>query len=265
MLEKTGKDKLRIVIADDERPARAFLAGALRGFADVEIVGEATDGAEAIRLIEETRPDLALLDLHMPEVDGLNVARLVRKDCLPLVAFVTAYDEHAVRAFELSAIDYLLKPVERARLRETLDRAWLLLGGEEAPVAAAERLDAAVAEYEAETRPPYLERLPIRQREEITLLPVNEIAAVVAEGELLHVTTIHNERHTFRYRLKDLEARLDPVRFVRLGRGALANREMIRCVAALPNGNYTVTMSNDQRLDVSRMQSRVLREEMLRL
>src|SRR5215475_8286002 len=114
---------LRVVIADDERPARSFLAAMLRGFDDVKLVGEASNGAEAIELIERERPDLALLDLQMPEIDGLGVVRLLKKGRMPLVAFVTAYDEYAVRAFELNAIDYLLKPVERSRLRETVNRA----------------------------------------------------------------------------------------------------------------------------------------------
>ncbi|MGH9940662.1 MAG: LytR/AlgR family response regulator transcription factor, partial [Blastocatellia bacterium] len=112
-------ESLRVVIADDERPARSFLAAMLRGFEDVTLVGEAEDGAEAIEVIERTRPDLALLDLQMPEVDGLGVIRLLKKSCLPLVAFVTAYDGYAVPAFELNAVDYLLKPVEHSRLRET--------------------------------------------------------------------------------------------------------------------------------------------------
>src|SRR5499426_3716540 len=116
-------ESLRVVIADDERPARSFLAAMLRGFEDVTLVGEAENGAEAVELIERVKPDLALLDLQMPEVDGLGVARLLKKNSLPLVAFVTAYDEYAVRAFELNAVDYLLKPVERSRLRETLNRA----------------------------------------------------------------------------------------------------------------------------------------------
>src|SRR5579884_70946 len=102
--------RIRIIVADDERPARAFLTNLLRGFEDVEIVGEAANGAEAVELIESARPDLALLDLQMPEVDGLGVVRLVPRDKLPLIAFVTAYDEHAVRAFEMNAVDYLLKP-----------------------------------------------------------------------------------------------------------------------------------------------------------
>ncbi len=103
---------MRVVIADDERPARSFLAAVLRGFEDVELIGEAENGADAIEMIEREKPDLALLDLQMPEIDGLSVVRLLKKNRLPLVAFVTAYDEFAVRAFELNAVDYLLKPVD---------------------------------------------------------------------------------------------------------------------------------------------------------
>src|SRR5437870_9721128 len=120
-MTNTG-DKLRVVIADDERPARSFLASILHTFKDVEIVGEAANGMEAVQVIEAQRPDLALLDLQMPEVDGLGVVRLLRKNRTPLVAFVTAYDEYAVRAFEVNAVDYVLKPVEAGRLRQTIDR-----------------------------------------------------------------------------------------------------------------------------------------------
>src|SRR5438477_13138073 len=101
-------DKLRVVIADDERPARSFLASILRTFNDVEIIGEAVNGMEAVTLIESKQPDLALLDLQMPEVDGLGVVRLLKKHRMPLVAFVTAYDEYAVRAFVIYAVAYIL-------------------------------------------------------------------------------------------------------------------------------------------------------------
>src|SRR2546423_694056 len=114
---------LRVVIADDERPARSFLAPMLRGFEEVRLVGEAETGAEAIEIIEREPPDLALLDLQMPEIDGLGVVRLLKKTRIPLIAFVTAYDEYGVRAFELTALNYVLKPVDRARLRDTLNRA----------------------------------------------------------------------------------------------------------------------------------------------
>jgi DNA-binding LytR/AlgR family response regulator len=119
---------LRIIVADDERPARALLISTLRALPDVDVVGEASGGEEAIALIERTAPDLALLDLQMPEVDGLAVVRLVRPDKLPLVAFVTAYDEYAVQAFEVNAVDYLLKPVDPARLQATLTRVRERLG-----------------------------------------------------------------------------------------------------------------------------------------
>src|SRR4249920_2944596 len=98
-------EKLRVLIADDERPARSFLSSMLRTFKDVEIIGEASNGMEAVQRIETLRPDLALLDLQMPEVDGLGVVRLLRKERTPLIAFVTAYDEYAVRAFELNAVE----------------------------------------------------------------------------------------------------------------------------------------------------------------
>ena len=258
-------ERLRVVIADDERPARSFLAANLRAFDDVEIVGEAENGAEAVELIESERPDLALLDLQMPEVDGLGVVRLLKKNSMPLIAFVTAYDEYAVRAFELNAVDYLLKPVDGARLRETLNRAQERLERAEMGSAAEGNLRSAAADYEAATRAGYLERIPVRQRDEIVILPVREIASVVAEGELLHLTTTRGESYAINYRLKELEARLDPTQFVRLSRGTLANIEMISRVSPMPGGTYVVTLSNNQQLTVSRSQSRVLRDQLLRL
>jgi two-component system LytT family response regulator len=257
--------KLRVAIADDERPARSFLAAMLRTFPDVDLIGEATNGAEAIELIEKERPDLALLDLQMPEVDGLGVVRLIRKDRLPLIAFVTAYDEYAVRAFELNAVDYLLKPVEWSRLRDTLNRVQERLERVDLRETEAEHLKAAAAEYETSTRQTYLERIPIRQRDEIILVPVDRIASIIADGELLHLTTTDEQRHSFSYRLKDVEGRLDPAKFVRLSRGALVNISQINRVSPLPGGTYVVTLHNHQQLNVSRIQARILRDQLLKL
>jgi two-component system LytT family response regulator len=258
-------DSLRIVIADDERPARSFLAAMLRGFEDVTLVGEADNGAEAVEMIERERPDLALLDLQMPEVDGLGVARLLKKNVMPLIAFVTAYDEYAVRAFEINAVDYLLKPVERSRLRETVSRAQERLSRAELREDADARLTAAAEDYHAATRPPALERIPVRHQDEIVILPVKDVASIIADGELLHLTTARNETYTLAYRLKDLEARLNPAHFVRLGRGTLANIEMMRRVSPMPGGTYIVTLGNGQQLNVSRSQGRILRDHLLKL
>jgi two-component system LytT family response regulator len=252
---------LRVVLADDERPARRFLVNLLRSFPDVDVVGEATNGREALELIEQTRPALALLDLQMPELGGLDTARLLRAGAAPLVAFVTAYDEFAVQAFELNAVDYLLKPVERDRLAATLERART----RHAAVDGAQGLAAAATAWDAATRRPFLDRIPVRLRDEVVILPVRQVASVVAEGELLHLTTIANERYTISHRLHALEARLDPRRFVRLGRGTLAALEYIERVSPMPGGTYQVSMVNGQTLQVSRLQSRVLRETLLRL
>jgi two-component system, LytTR family, response regulator len=258
--------KLRVVIADDERPARSFLAALLRGWDDVELVGEAASGDEALELIERLRPDLALLDLQMPERDGLAVVRALAKDAMPLIAFVTAHDEYAVQAFELSAVDYLLKPVEPGRLRRTLTRALDRLEAADFRAAVAEQVRTAASLIQAP--PPtdaYLRRIPVRKREDVYFVSVDQLASVVADGELLQLYTLGNERHTITFRLKDLEARLDPAHFVRLSRGALARIDAIQRVSPMPGGTYVVTLANRQRLSVSRIRARVLRAQLLRL
>lgn len=257
--------RLRVVIADDERPARSFLAAMLASFDNVLLVGEASTGPEAIEVVEREKPDLALLDLQMPELDGLEVVRLIAKESLPLVAFVTAYDEYAVRAFELNAVDYLLKPVERARLQETLVRAAERLERDDARDDALERVRLAASEYDAASPAGFLRRIPVRHRDAIVLVAVEEIASVIAEGELLHLMTRAKERHILSYRLKDLEARLDPSQFVRLARGTLANIDAIDRIHPMPGGTFQVTLANGQELSVSRLQSRVLRERLLKL
>ncbi len=257
-------EKIRVVIADDERPARSLLRAILNNFPDVNVVGEAENGSEAVELIESTRPDLALLDLQMPEVDGLGVVRLLRKDRVPLIAFVTAYDQYAVRAFELNAVDYLLKPVDPARLRETLNRAQERLEQADERTSTADAVRAA-AEAIASRESAPIARIPVRKRNEIVLVPVEQIASIIADGELLHIHTVRNEKHTISYRLKDLEPRLTAAEFIRLSRGTLVNVAAIDRVTPMTGGTYVVALTNGQELPVSRMQSRVLRDRLLRL
>jgi two-component system LytT family response regulator len=258
-------DKLRVVIADDERPARSFLASILRSFADVEIIGEASNGMEAVEQIESKRPDLALLDLQMPEIDGLGVVRLLRKNTTPLIAFVTAYDQYAVSAFEMNAVDYVLKPVDAARLRETIERARERLERAEYRDDETARVRKAVEDYESAGRLPLLQRIPVRRRDAIHLISVPDIASVTADGELLHIRTKENETHTICYRLRDLAARLEPAQFIRLGRGTLVNIEMILRIMPMPGGTFTVVLKNNEEFRVSRIQSRFLREQLLKL
>jgi two-component system, LytTR family, response regulator len=176
---------------------------------------------------------------------------------------------YLAQCYGMNAVDYLLKPVDRDRLREAINRAQERLDRAElrpeARMDAATRVTTAADEYEAITRPPLLERIPVRQQDEIVIVPVKEIASAVAEGEILRLTTERNETYTLSYRLKDLEARLDPARFVRLGGGALANLDMLRRVSAMPGGTYVATLSDGQQLIISRLQGRILREHFLQL
>ena len=258
-------NKIRVMIADDERPAREFLKTILREFEDVELIGEAGNGADAVEMIKALKPDLALLDLQMPEVSGLEVVKLLRKTQMPLVAFVTAFDQYAVQAFELNAVDYLLKPVEKSRLAATLARAGERLEQTDWREGETEKLRGAVRVYEGASRPEILDRIPVKKREEIFLVPVSEIASIVADGELLRITTVANEKYDINFRLKDLELRLDGRKFVRLSRGALINLDMIARVSPMPGGTYQITLKNGQEISSSRLQSKILRTKLLRL
>ena len=201
----------------------------------------------------------------MPELDGIGVVRMLKKADMPLIAFVTAYDEYAVRAFEVNAVDYLLKPVEKTRLREAINRAQERIEHAEIVAEQTNRVGDAIVAYESSSRGPYLERIPVRRRDEILIVQVAQIASIVAEGELLYLTTTKNERHAITYRLKDLEARLDPARFIRLGRGTLANVDLVVKVNVMPGGTHVALLSNGQKLQVSRLQSRIIRERLLKL
>jgi two-component system LytT family response regulator len=257
---------LRVLVADDERPARSFLTALLRQHPEVTIVGEAADGSSAVRLIEELRPDVAFLDLQMPELDGLEVVRLLKPAAMPLIVFVTAYDEYAVRAFEANAVDYLLKPVEPPRLAATLERVQERLEGADVGSHPDSRRSGPVLTAAATAvGPGYLRRLPVRHHDDIVLLPVERIAAIEAEDEAVRVTTAANERFSVNVRLKDLEARLDPARFLRISRSAMCNGDLIVRVSTLPGGLLQLTLANGLRLTASRIRSRELRDVLLEL
>lgn len=257
--------KLRVLIADDERPARLFLKGVLRAFDNVELVGEAENGSEAVEMIRALKPDLALLDLQMPEATGVEVVRILDKTDLPLVAFVTAYDQFAIQAFELNAVDYLLKPVEKERLRITVERALERLEQADWRTGEQEKLRQAVRTYDDLGRSDLLERIPVKKREEIYLIPVADIASIIADGELLRITTVENQRYDINFRLKDLEPRLDPARFVRLSRGALVNLDVVSHISPMPGGTYMISLTNGQEVTSSRLQSKIIRSKLLRL
>lgn len=257
---------LRAVIVDDEQLARDELGYLLGQLGGVEVIGQAGNGVEALTTVERLSPDVLFLDVQMPGLTGFEVAkRLAGSSRPPHVIFVTAYDQHAIEAFEVNAVDYLLKPVDKARLRETLNRAEERMEHDEIVAEQVGRIGAAIDAYEASSEPAYLERIPVRHREEVVLVQAQQVASVVASGELLNITTVRNERHVITYRLKDLERRLDPERFIRLGRGTLVNVDLITKISLMPGGAYVALLTNGQKFPISRLQSRIVRDRLFKL
>jgi DNA-binding LytR/AlgR family response regulator len=257
---------LKTIVVDDEQLARDELGYLLGQVGGVEIVAQAGNGVEALETIDRLQPDLVFLDVQMPGLTGFEVARrLIDNGPASHIIFVTAYDQHAIEAFEVNAVDYLLKPVEKTRLREALNRAQERIEHAEIVAEQSNRVGDAISAYESSSRTPYLERIPVRRRDEIVIVPVSQIASIIAEGELLYLTTTKNERYAITYRLKDLETRLDPDRFIRLGRGTLANIDLITKVNVMPGGTHVALLSTGHKLQVSRLQSRIIRERLLKL
>lgn len=234
---------LRVLIVDDEDLGRAILRELLALVPGVEIVGEARNGFEAVKAAEELRPNLLLLDIHMPKLSGFEVLELLRE---PVEAvFVTAHDEHALRAFEVHAVDYLLKPVEPERLVVALDRARIRLArGQALPVATA------LAES---ARPPGspVERVLIREDGQIHILPVGKIDYVEAKDDYL---AFHADQRTFKKQqtLTELEKQLDPRRFVRIHRSYLLNLDRLAGLDLYAKDSWVARLQGGGRLPVSR-------------
>jgi two-component system LytT family response regulator len=234
---------MRVLIVDDEPLARAGLRAILAEDADVEVVGEAGNGADAVRLILELHPDLVLLDVQMPDLDGLGVLRAIPRDAWPAVIFVTAYDRYALQAFDMLAVDYLLKPFGDARAREAIDRARQRIRG-----AAAEdrsRIDAVLAQTG------HLRRLAYRDGDRVAFLDVQAIDWIEAEGDYVR---IHAPGATplVRARLRDLAEQLDPAVFLRIHRSRIVNLDRVRELRPASHGEFEAVLQDGTRLKVSR-------------
>ena len=248
-----SKNPLRTLIVDDEPVARSVLAEELAEMEAVSVVGEAENGEAALRQIEDLRPDLVLLDIQMPVMDGFEVIRRLRGP-LPAVVFVTAFSEHALRAFEIGAVDYLLKPINVGRLREALERA---------REARRSRLDSAerVARTldAAETRAPRRPRIVARRGHDFYLLDLDEVFAFQADGEIVWIITA-DKKYTATQNLQAIEAKLDGTQFQRVHRRTLVNTNKIRKLSALSSQRWLLTLTNGLELTVSKRQAPLLRE-----
>ncbi len=249
---------IRTLIVDDEPAARAGMRHLLARDPEIVVAGECANGGQAVAAIRDDAPDLVFLDVQMPELDGFDVLREVGVEDAPAVVFVTAYDQYALRAFDVHAIDYLLKPFTDDRFREALERAKRQVGqgrfGELSKNLAAllETFGAAPVAIPAPgPRPAYLERLVIKSGGKVTLLRVAEIDWIDAEGDYVRIH-VGKAWHLLRETMKNLEARLDPARFVRIHRSTIVNLEKIKELQPFFRGEYVVVLHNATTLKLSR-------------
>ena len=240
---------LRVLVVDDEPLARERVRTLLASETDVEVVGECADGAEAVAAIERLAPDLVLLDVQMPGVDGFDVLDAIPGDRLPAVIFVTAYDRYALKAFEVHALDYLLKPFDRERFGLALDRARRELARNEVGGAAGHRLLALLEGIRVERR--YPARLVVREAGRVFFLSVAEIDWIEAVGNYARIH-VGKRSHLLRETMKSLERRLDPDRFVRLHRSSIANVDRIRRLESNRRGDVAVVLADGTQLASSR-------------
>ena len=248
---------LRVLIIDDEELARARLRRLLEGEADLEVLGECADGPSAIKAVRQLNPNLILLDVQMPVMDGFEVLRALSSETLPAVIFVTAFDQHAVRAFETRALDYLLKPTTRARLRDALARARERVG-----VRGPITLPPALLELlTRDPSSPRVRRFAVRTGERVTFVDAEEIDWIEAAGNyvLLHV---RKETHIVRETMTALETQLPANTFLRVSRSAIVNLRRIKELQTISPGDHVAILVDGQRVPMTRSVREV--EERLR-
>jgi len=236
--------RIRTLIVDDEPLALRRLRALLADEADIEIVGEAANGTEAVRAIAGERPDLVFLDVQMPGLDGFDVLRATASIHQPFVVFVTAHDEHAIRAFEVQAVDYVLKPVIETRFREAVRRAITRLRGESTADIA--RQMAQFLERVAPA-PARSGRIAVKRDGRVNFVRIEDIDWVEAEGDLVRVHA-GKEAHTIRETMAQIEAKLPPERFMRVHRSIIVNTERVREVQPWFKGDYVLIMHDGTKL-----------------
>jgi two-component system LytT family response regulator len=246
----TGKAvrPMRILIADDEPLARKGLRKLLGHEPGVEVVAECANGIEAVERIQEAKPDAAFLDIRMPGIDGFGVVEAIGAGRMPVTVFVTAYDHHALRAFEVHAVDYLLKPVTPERLHAAVGRAAAMLGGADRRL-----IESRVESLIRAIRPPggTIERFVIRSVGKVSIVPVGEVEWIEADGDYVRLHT-PNKVHLHRERISALEESLDPAEFIRIHRSTIVRIGRISELRPLLNGDHLVVLRNGEQLSLSR-------------
>ena len=236
--------ELRVLVVDDEPLVREGIRACLEREVDVRVLGEARNGEEALQRIRELRPDLVLLDVQMPGMDGLAVVAALEPEERPAIVFVTAHGEYAIQAFDMHAVDYLLKPFDAERFATALRRARGRMSEGKA-----DRLEALLATLQpARTYP---ERLLLKHEGTVVVVPAHDIDWVEAADNYINVHA-RTGRYMVREPLKQIEAKLDPARFAKAHRSAIVNLSRVKSLEPLTAGEYIVTLTTGTRLTLSR-------------
>ncbi len=255
----SGGPRLRALIADDEPRARQFLEKLLGEHETLEVVGAARGGAEALQMVGELKPDVAFLDIHMPDLSGLEVARHLRGAEAPIVVFVTAYDKYAVEAFEVAALDYVLKPIKRERLADAVNRV-LAESQSGRPAARAEALREALESPALQSQLPPLRRLPVRHRREVKLLDLEQVPLIFSRDRLVLARCADHE-YLVDYTLQELEQRLPEGQFVRVHRAALVNVDAIESYGG-EEGVLVLKLKDGTRVEASERRAAEVRRRL---
>jgi two-component system, LytTR family, response regulator len=239
-------DKIRVIIIDDEILARELVSNYLDGIPDVELAGECQNGFEALKMVQELKPDLLFLDIQMPKIDGFELLEVL--DPKPQIIFTTAFDQYAIRAFEMNAIDYLLKPFSKARLEQSLDKARKRLADFSAKTGKPEPLDQLQQQIENEKKE--LERIITRLGSKITVIPVGKIWFLESADDYV---MIHSElgNHLKEKTMKYFEEHLPADQFIRIHRSYILNLSCISNIELYEKDTHLITLKNGEKLRAS--------------
>ncbi len=240
---------IRTIIIDDEPLARKGIRKLLKQENDVEVIAECEDGVVALEAIETLRPDLVFLDIQMPELDGFQVLAELNLDPLPLVIFATAYDDFALKAFQVHAVDYLLKPVAEDHFHKALARARQLLQSSNS-AAYVSQLENLIRDVQK--RPEFVERFLIRKRGKLIVLPLEHVQVFEAQGDYINLVTTSGA-YLHRESLTRLAQQLDPTQFIRINRSTIVRISLIRELEPLSKGDYVITLGTKTTYTLSRV------------
>lgn len=271
----SGERSVRVLIVDDEPLARARLEDLVRALPRSEVIGTAADGDEAVDAIRRLRPDLVFLDVRMPGKTGVEVVREVGPENMPITVFVTAYDRFALQAFELAAVDYLLKPYDDERFEQAFERARRMvelaevgrLAGQLAALLGTSPTPSVPTTLRTDAPPPaapvdrWLERIPVEMRGQVRVVPVDDIEYITASGPYAELHTTERG-FVIRERMQALEERLDPARFLRIHRSVIVRLDRIDALLRGGGGDYAVRLKNGVKLRVSRTRVEELERRM---